>query len=243
MNDSITRMNRLAAYAALAAGGVTTAAQADIQIYEGKPIPLDVTGGITTLSMGGVEFGILAQESSFSNQMQSSFLNCCGNSTTTWGATFCTDYRTTGFQSVTQAFSLNLAGCGTDVASMIFQELGDAVGSGGCVDNTFICANSFRSFRNCSGSSSTSSQGCLEDQVRYTGFTVTAGGNVYEGWAEIQTTGSGSYQITRWAYQDDGGDITVGEEPAAECRADINGDGKVDAADLGLLLGAWGDCE
>ena len=126
---------------------------------------------------------------------------------------------------------------------MRFQNPGDEVGSGSCNANTFICASSFRQSQNCSGEFSSSFQGCVEEQVRYMGFTITASsGGIYEGWAEIATNG-GSYEIVRWAYQDDGSDITVGEEPVVKCDADINGDGKVDAADLGLLLGAWGDCE
>ena len=56
----------------------------------------------------------------------------------------------------------------------------------------------------------------------------------------FRSTGS-DLAITRWAYESSGASIEIGEEPAPKCNADINGDGKVDGADLGLLLSAWGD--
>lgn len=36
--------------------------------------------------------------------------------------------------------------------------------------------------------------------------------------------------------------VDLGESSDSSCGADINGDGEVDGADLGLLLGAWGVC-
>ena len=32
-------------------------------------------------------------------------------------------------------------------------------------------------------------------------------------------------------------------QPEAPCAADLNGDGQINGADLGLLLGAWGFCD
>ncbi len=39
------------------------------------------------------------------------------------------------------------------------------------------------------------------------------------------------------------GDLTAVNDALGLCAADINGDGLVDAADLGLLIGAWGPCD
>ena len=49
---------RLAAYGALAAGALAAGTHADVQVYEGLPIPLDTGGGTTTLSLAGVEFDL-----------------------------------------------------------------------------------------------------------------------------------------------------------------------------------------
>ena len=57
---------------------------------------------------------------------------------------------------------------------------------------------------------------------------------------------SANRRIVAWAFEDSGGPITIGdrgEKPITCQQADLNGDGKVDAADLGLMLGFWGDCE
>ena len=37
--------------------------------------------------------------------------------------------------------------------------------------------------------------------------------------------------------------VTISVETPLPCTADLNGDGKVDAADLAILLGSWGLCE
>lgn len=37
--------------------------------------------------------------------------------------------------------------------------------------------------------------------------------------------------------------VTLTVEEIVPCPADLNGDGVIDGADLGLLLGAWGDCD
>jgi hypothetical protein len=36
--------------------------------------------------------------------------------------------------------------------------------------------------------------------------------------------------------------LLIGAWDTDDAAADINGDGRVDAADLGLVIGAWGDC-
>ena len=242
MKESSTRANRLAAYGAIAAGTMAAGGHADIQMYDGPPIPLDSGGGPTMLSLGGVSFSFNATNNTFVNVISSSFSDCCGFTTTgKFGSTFCTFYAPVGFISQLSTNNLSFVGCGSNLASIQFASLGDSVGSGGCYGGTFICASTFFSSFGCAGGSAFSNMSCGDSMVRYAQFTILDGG-VYEGWARIEGT-PGNYEITQWAYQDDGSDITVGEEPAPKCNADINGDGKVDSADLGLLISAWGDCE
>ena len=37
--------------------------------------------------------------------------------------------------------------------------------------------------------------------------------------------------------------LAVSVEARAQCAGDMNGDGVVNGADLGALLGAWGSCD
>lgn len=232
---------RLAAYGALAAGALAAGTHADVQVYEGPPIPLDTGGGTTTLSLAGVDFDLLAGEGSFSVFSSSLFIQCCSY-VSSKGGSYCAFSATVGFVNQASGKSLLFSSCGSDLASIAFQAFGDPVGGGGCYAATFVCASSFFSSQTCDGGTQFTDQSCSEQAVQYAGFTFMASGSVYQGWARIEGT-PGDYEITRWAFEDDGGDITIGQEPAPKCDADINGDGKVDASDLGLLLGAWGDCQ
>ena len=62
---------------------------------------------------------------------------------------------------------------------------------------------------------------------------TTVCGNLLDGESGVQVHGD-------WT---DGGGNTIEDECAADCPADINGDGVVNGADLTLLLGDWGAME
>ena len=83
---------------------------------------------------------------------------------------------------------------------------------------------------------------CDQEAVYHVGFQTRAefpDFNEYRGWVRIEGSRD-DLQITRWAYEDDGGGILVGEEPVPPCPSDLNGDDRVDGGDLGLLLGEFG---
>ena len=74
------------------------------------------------------------------------------------------------------------------------------------------------------------------------GFTALTDGTPVFGWIQMDGSGWGTLEITTWAYDDSGAPIVVGALPPEPCAGDLNDDGLVDSADLGLLLTAWGSC-
>ena len=87
---------------------------------------------------------------------------------------------------------------------------------------------------------------CDERRRFYVGFQSDIGGEPVFGWIQVDTAGPTGLQITKWAYKDTGLEIALGEEPAPPspvCNPELNGDGVVDAADMGILLGKWGACD
>lgn len=239
MSVSNHREVRLAAYGLLA-GVVGGQASADIQMYDGKPIEL--MDGVNVLAMGDFSFELNIQFTGFSTQFQSSFPTCCGYASTSWGSTYCTweASNRNGWATFVSSVSAN---CGNGMSSLEFGTKGDVVnGKNGCFTVSTICYSSSNFFEDCFTSDSSYNSNCGEERRFYIGFSADDNGQTVFGWAQIDGVGS-ELSITKWAYEDCGATIEIGEEAAAKCDADINGDGVVNAADLGLLLGAWGECE
>ena len=239
MSVSNHREVRLAAYGLLA-GVVGGSASADIQVYDGKPIEL--VDGANVLAIGDFSFELNIQFTGFSTQFQSSHPTCCGYSTTSWGSTFCTweGSSRNGWFTFVSSVSAN---CGIGMSSVEFGDEGDVVnGKNGCFTVSSICSSNSSYYEDCNYSDWNSSSNCGEARRFYIGFSADHNGQTVFGWAQIDG-GDTELAITKWAYEDNGAPINIGEEDPPKCDADINGDGKVDAADLGLLIAAWGDCE
>lgn len=242
MSVSNLRESRLAAYGLLA-GVVGGSASADIQVYDGTPIEL--MDGVNQLEIGDFSFELNVQFTNFSTQNQSSFPTCCGYYTTTWGSTYCSWKGNNSQGWRTSVFNLS-ANCGVGMSSLEFGAKGEVVdGANGCFDVSSICFSNSSFWQDCFDSSFSSDSNCGEQRRFYIGFSADNDGQTVFGWAQVDGIGD-ELSITRWAYQDSGDSIQIGEEDPPEppkCDADINGDGVVNAADLGLLLSAWGDCE
>ena len=238
MTNSVRREARLAAYGVLAgvAGGQ---AAADIQVYEGDPIPIE--GNAINLSMGDIDFTFAAQIGGQNGLSVNTAWSCCSWYYNTW-TSFCNSSIIRSSAVEYSSFNLDLS-CLSGMSSMAIGEKGDTVNGGNsCYSNTFICEESTEYWTDCFSSGSSTTGTCDQKRRFYVGFTANDDGSGVFGWMLIEGTGS-DLAITRWAYESSGASIEIGEEPAPKCNADINGDGKVDGADLGLLLSAWGDCE
>ena len=230
---------RLAAYGLLAgvAGG---SASADIQVYEGKPIEL--LGGVNVLSMGDLSFEFNIGFFQFTSYIPSDTYICCSYAQTDFGGTYCAKYGLEFSLMGRTDFYLR-ASCGSGVSSVGFGILDDVVGGGGgCNDFSRICSNSILEYSDCDIDKTWSTSTCNESRRFHIGMSVDNDGQTVFGWIQIDGTGL-DLEITRWAYQDSGESIRIGEGYVTACDGDINNDGRVDGADLGLLIGNWGPCE
>ncbi len=251
MTNPNTLQNRLVKYG-LAAGAISAVAQGDVVLVDTGPISVPL-GETTTINFmdGCLNFDIEFVHQSFSNFMGSSMgSQCCGYSTyyTTYGGggtQFCTNYAQFSFnsQQFAQWFSAN---CGVNAQAADTGELGDDVDANiaGCSVYGNICYSSSSYSNDCSGGSGSSFGNCGEKRRFYVGFETEISGRPIFGWMQLDYTGKTGLQITKWAYENVGLPIEIGEEPAPvepeEPSADLNGDGVVDAADIGILLGKWG---
>ncbi|MCH2161247.1 MAG: hypothetical protein MK085_05170 [Phycisphaerales bacterium] len=239
MSTTTHREARLAAYGVLA-GLVGGHAAADIQMYEGDPIPID--GSPINLALGNLDFNMAGVHNSWGSGNWNTMYTCCEFYYGSW-STFCVDKRQTGSTSQWTTFNLEVS-CQTNMRSAGFGDEGDPVnGANGCNTTQFICSSWWSHWESCDSSNSSSGGSCGEARRFYVGFSAdTNDGDTVFGWMQIDGSGT-DLEITKWAYEDSGAPIAIGDEPPPpKCNADINGDGKVDAADLGMLLGAWGDC-
>ena len=248
-NDTI--QTRLAKYG-LAAGAISSAAAADVVLVDDAPIAIPSGPSTINFSNGCLNFDLNFAYSTFQTGFNNSWGSvCCAYSTytTTYGGSsysFCRSYALSSTNS--QNFSAWLsAGCESNVQIVDTAELGDDVEANiaGCDLFENICNSSSVYVSNCGGSEEFGSSTCGEDRRFYIGFETEIAGQPIFGWMQIDNTGTTGLQITKWAYEDSGDPIAIGEEPAAapaECNPDLNGDGKVDAADMGILLANWGTC-
>ncbi|MCH2160453.1 MAG: hypothetical protein MK085_01130 [Phycisphaerales bacterium] len=227
---------RLAAYVATA--GTISAAEADIQVYDGPPISV---GGSVYLELQGLSFnfGTSRDFDQYFDFHQWSF--CCGYSgkyysyCTNWSGSWISTYR--GWEDL----SLN---CGNDMTLYLgFMGIGAVVeGNLGCSnDRTDLCSFTYYTYSNCGDISYSQTSTCHDTRRFHVGFKVMQDGTEVFGWIELEGP-SYDLNITRWAYEDSGAPILVGQVPVQPCVGNLNNDGSVNAADLGLLLSAWGDC-
>ena len=237
MNTTLAQ--RLACYGAIAT--VPSVAVGDIQVYDGPPIPLD--GSSVDLSLRGLDFAMF---NSIHTDRQSGWwggaTQCCGYYTSKYGDVFCTFYSQTQNFSA-QSFVRLVVDCQSDLIGVKFRPFGAPVGGPGCGDSTELCFASIWSNQSCFGGQFGSTDNCDESRTYYLGFEVVQDFGddfgFFQGWIRIDGPAS-DLKITRWAWEDSGGSIDVGEEPPPACPADLNGDGRVDGGDLGILLGGFG---
>lgn len=231
---------RLATYTAIATA--PAAAVGDIQVYDGPPIPLD--DSLVGLSLAGLDFELF---NSIYTERQSGWwggaTQCCGYYTTSWGDRFCTFYTQSQNFSAQEFVRLEV-GCTSNLVAVKFRPLGAPVGGPGCADRSELCFVSFWSNQSCYGGDAGSFGNCSDENTYYLGFEVVQETKddfaFLQGWMKIEGPAYG-LAITRWAFEDSGGSINVGEEPPAPCPGDFNGDGIVDGEDFGVLLGNFGN--
>ena len=237
MSSSLAQ--RLACYGTVAS--TATVVTGDIQVYDGPPISMD--DSYITLSLSGLEFTLF---NSVEIDRQSGWwqgsTTCCGWETTSWGASYCTWYSQRVNFSAQSFVDLRVECDFQYLYGVKFQPVGAPVGSPPCADTNELCFVSFWSYNSCNGGDGGSSGNCDESRTYHLGFEATKpfpDFDRYRGWIRIEGPAD-DLKITRWAYEDSGGPIDVGEEPPPACPADLNGDGKVDGGDLGILLGNFG---
>lgn len=252
MTTNQNLQTRLAKYG-LAAGAISSAAAADVVLIDDAPIAIAFGQSTINFADGCLNFDLNFVYSSFQTGWWNSFgSECCGYSTyyTTYGGggtQFCTNYALVSTNS--NQFNLFFsASCDVNALVADTGELGDDVEANIAGCNLFgnICNSSSFYSSDCGGQSGSSFSDCGEDRRFYVGFQTEISGRAIFGWMQIDSTGTTGLQITKWAYEDSGNPITFGEEPApepADCNADLNGDGTVDAADMGILLAKWGPCD
>lgn len=230
---------RLAWYTAITS--TATVASGDIQVYEGPPIPLD--DQTTSLSLAGLQFELV---NSIYTDRESNWwgggTTCCEYASTTWGYTYCNWYSSSQNFSARSFFQLRVE-CGFDnLLGVRFRPVGAPVGSPPCQDSSELCFVTFWSNQNCDGGDAGSFGTCDVPGTYHLGFEAFRefpDFETYQGWIRIEGT-TNDLRITRWAWEDSGGPINVGEEPPPECPADLDGDDQVDGGDLGLLLANFG---
>lgn len=242
---------RLAKYG-LAAGAVSSVASGDVVLIDTSiPIP----SGTTQINFadGLLNFDVTFVNSSFSTQFMSSMgSECCAfsNYYTTYGSfggSFCVSYafNSSGQFVRSEFFS---ADCASNVTRLDTGTVGDDVAANIADCDVFgtLCVSSSSHYSSCAGSDSTSFSNCGEARRFYVGFETDICGRRIFGWMQIDNQGETGLQISRWAYEDSGLPIEFGELPPPQppaCDPDLNGDGIVDAADMGILLSKWGPCD
>lgn len=227
------------AYATAAAS--VPVAVGDIQVYDGPDI--GVGSGLVTLELD--EFSVTIQVSQFSYRDFNDFgwSTCCGEYGGSPGGS-CTNPGSIFYSYYRGVYSMVL-GCFDSVDTIGFMDLGDAVqGTGDCTQWTpeIACSFSYVTQIQCGEPSSSGFSTCNDTRRFQAGFTTNRDGQKIFGWLEIESRGWSGLAITRWAYEDSGDVILVGETPPIPCPTDLDGSGRTDAADLGSLIAAWGPC-
>ena len=132
-------------------------------------------------------------------------------------------------------------GCNIDLNGAAFKQIGEVVDDRlDCgISRTSLCSFTYLTYSNCGDIDYQQYTNCNDIRRFHVGFSVMEDGTEIFGWIELEGTRN-DMAITRWAYEDSGTPLLVGQMPEEPCEGNLNGDGTVDAADLGLLLVAWG---
>lgn len=230
----LDQKTRLAAYVSTAFGGAAT--HADIHVYEGPAI--SIGAGSVMLDLEGLQLEIDFSDRSFTGSAQFTWWTCC----TSNGDPSC-GWSDIAVQNDFYGSKI-LSAVGIEgISTVDFLPIGQAPqGSQTGFDSTQACFFTYQNISRCGDVSSVALGDCGDQKTLFLGFTAPREGSTVSGWIEIDRTPSGSFSITRWAYEDDGSLILTGEVPEERCVGDIDDDGAVDSADLGALLAAWGNC-
>ncbi|MBC03661.1 MAG: hypothetical protein CMJ34_10235 [Phycisphaerae bacterium] len=214
MRQASDRTNRIHLYSAVAAGAIAPQVTADIKVYSGPPIEV---GGVTNLQLEDLEFDIYL---SLDLEMDSWGNN--GNPCCSWTSYGCkqyggsADYYGWTYEGVVASRPWN---ADAPVIGASFLEPGAMVSSPSNVYSRVDgCRNDWRWWYYCGdGGESGTRSNCVWDQtVFHVGFRAMdpAGGpkDTVNGWIELEhDPEANNLVITRWAYEDDGGAIDVGE--------------------------------
>ena len=220
MRQTPERSSRLHLYSAIAAGAIAPQVSADIKVYSGPPIGVN---GLTNLQLEGLQFDIYLSVSVEGDSVGNNGNPCCS-----WSSSGCKQYGGSAsyygstFEAVVAGRPWN---ADDPVAGVIFLDFGSVVSS----PNQFStradgCQNNWRWWYYCGdGGESGTQSNCVWDQsVYYVGFQAPDpdGGpkDTVNGWIELEyDSDENNLVINRWAYEDDGGSIDVGE---GYCEAD-----------------------
>ena len=230
-----TRQTRLMAYVTTAS--VAPLAMADIQVYDGPPIGIGGSGSVT-LSLGDFQLELGAGRwSNTSFNGGGGWTTCCSyidDKCVKYDQIYQTTYRGSKWLQVS---------CDSGLEGVRFTELGAVIdGPQDCQASTFLCSFSNQTLIACGEADSSGFDDCYRTRRFHVGFTALTDGTPVFGWIQMDGSGWGTLEITTWAYDDSGAPIVVGALPPEPCAGDLNDDGLVDSADLGLLLTAWGSC-
>lgn len=243
MPNAVSSAARLAAYATAATGAMTATTNAEIKVYDGPPIPIDGCSSSVDLTLGLMDFDLKVCIFNARSNPNTTFETfCCSYTETKGGGTTCLSFQPRTVVTYSSFFSATLNSAG-DVNGVAFVGFGDPVGLGGTQSYSFYFG--LRSqITECGEFTSTFyCYNCDDERSAYIGFNVVKMGQSYKGWAKLEGSGDAGLAITQWAFEDTGADITAGELPPSPCSAaDVNGDGKVDAGDLGMVIAEWGNC-
>lgn len=228
---------RLAAYAAAASAAPT--ATADIQLYEGPPIGIGF--GDTTLELGDLSLSLQATIISYRNIDDYVWSDCCGFSKGGW----CTYYGAVGSTVYRGFYSLYLV-CNASMESMQTVGLGQAVQGTGQCGGWYpqpLCSFSYQTRFDCGDTSYSGFGNCSNTRRFHVRFSTDRDGQPIFGWIEFEHRGWDNVTVNRWAYEDSGSPILVGQVPPPPCPGDLDGNRLVDSSDLGLMIAAWGSCQ
>ena len=246
--------SRLSRYASLAAGGLGAAAHGDIQAYN---IPILIPEGVgaqVNLSNAGLDFNMSLSNFAWTSSVQDGRAKTCCSSSS--GGKNCYSYGMVGPVNNVTTGSVIASCFGNSLLVGVSWAAEGDLNSGGpwSTSDSGFCGFASQNWvvdqtRNYTCDGVTTQDADRFDPSFYLRFEVmdpkTA--DTYLGWMLLEPVDGtgGDFQITRWAFEDSGAPIVVGDgpEPVTCNKADINGDGKVDSADLGLLIAAWGECE
>lgn len=221
--------DRLAAYgkAARTLAGVTAAAlpaaaTADVHVYYGPAIPLELDGfsGAVTLSLDGLDavMSFDLSQSHHGSHAWTDYVCCDGTQVVDCPGGYGSWTDTSWGLSRTLEDQLRLeCGSGLEGVDLLGAKQSTFDGGGGCFEEISLCFWNATSGNGCAGYQSSYDDDACEEYRRYLlGFVATVDGGEVNGWMRVEGT-AWQLAVTAWAYEDSGGPIAVGE---TYCEAD-----------------------